>query len=209
MILLDTGMRKMPDKCSECNFFRVESQMYCTAVVGYTTVSKPRERRPAWCPLHEVTDSDTISRQAAYDTLTEYYHHKTDIQHKALAEALSRVPSTSRPTVTEYTDTISRKQAIDALFEIIDRPKHAEFLYTDEIHRALSNLPPSPSRPQWIPCSERLPEEEVLCCDTRGEMIIGYPYQDEESNTGYSAVLDDIVMIDCTACMPLPEPYRP
>lgn len=43
-------------------------------------------------------DTDTISRQAAYDTLTEYYHHKTDMQHKALAEALSRVPpSPSRP----------------------------------------------------------------------------------------------------------------
>lgn len=139
MILLDTGMRKMPDKCSECNFFRAESQMYCTAVVGYTIVNAPYKRRPVWCPLHEVTDSDTISRQkvistinvmrtrcdtddiddyhdllleaievlppsttvdqdtisrqAAYDTLTEYYHHKTDMQHNALAEALSRVPS--------------------------------------------------------------------------------------------------------------------
>ena len=163
MILLDTGMRKMPDKCSLCNFFRVESQMYCTAVVGYTTVSKPHERRPVWCPLHEVTAD---------------------------------------------TDTVSRRQAIDALFEILDRPKHAEFLYTDEIARALNQLPPSPSRPQWMPCSERLPDEKVLCCDTRGEMIIGYPYQDEESNTGYSAVLDDIVMIDCIAWMPLPEPYH-
>ena len=62
--------------------------------------------------------------------------------------------------------------------------------------------------PKWIPCSERLSDKEVLCCDTRGEMIIGYPYQDEESNTGYSAVLDDVVMIDCTAWMPLPEPWR-
>lgn len=69
-------------------------------------------------------------------------------------------------------------------------------------------LPPSPSRPQWIPCSNRLPDEEVLCCDTRGEMIIGYPYQDEESSTGYGAVLDDVVMIDCIAWMPLPEPYQ-
>lgn len=62
--------------------------------------------------------------------------------------------------------------------------------------------------PQWIPCSDQLPDEEVLCCDTRGEMIIGYPYQDEESSTGYGAVLDDVVMIDCIAWMPLPEPYH-
>ena len=45
-----------------------------------------------------TADPDTVSRQAVYDTLTEYYHHKTDMQHKALAEALSRVPpSPSRP----------------------------------------------------------------------------------------------------------------
>lgn len=34
-----------------------------------------------------------IERQAAYDTLTGYYHHTTEIQHKALREALERVPS--------------------------------------------------------------------------------------------------------------------
>lgn len=33
----------------------------------------------------------TITRQAAYDTLTEYYHHHTDVQHEALREALERV----------------------------------------------------------------------------------------------------------------------
>lgn len=35
----------------------------------------------------------TISRNDAYNTLTEYYHHTTEIQHKALREALERVPS--------------------------------------------------------------------------------------------------------------------
>lgn len=37
--------------------------------------------------------SDLISREAAYDTLSEYYHHRTDIQHKGLREALDLVPS--------------------------------------------------------------------------------------------------------------------
>jgi len=37
--------------------------------------------------------SDTISRKAAYEVLTEYYHHKTELQHKALWDALSKVPS--------------------------------------------------------------------------------------------------------------------
>ena len=35
---------------------------------------------------------DYISREAAYETLTEYYHHSTGIQHDALKEALHRVP---------------------------------------------------------------------------------------------------------------------
>lgn len=37
--------------------------------------------------------ADYIDRQAAYDVLTAYYHHKTDMQHAALHEALNRVPS--------------------------------------------------------------------------------------------------------------------
>ena len=38
-------------------------------------------------------------------------------------------------------DTISRQQAIDALMEILDRPNHAEFLYTDEVCKTLNELP--------------------------------------------------------------------
>lgn len=38
-------------------------------------------------------------------------------------------------------DLIERQVAIDALMEILDRPNHAEFLYTDEICRVLGSLP--------------------------------------------------------------------
>ena len=38
-------------------------------------------------------------------------------------------------------DLINRQAAIDNLMEIIDRPNHAEFLYTDEICGVLRNLP--------------------------------------------------------------------
>lgn len=49
-------------------------------------------------PSADVTDTnvgnnDLISRRAAYEVLTAYYHHKTDIQHAALHEALNRVPT--------------------------------------------------------------------------------------------------------------------
>ena len=45
-------------------------------------------------------------------------------------------------------DLFSRQAAIDALMEILDRPNHAEFLYTDEICKALGELP-SAYRPTW------------------------------------------------------------
>ena len=38
-------------------------------------------------------NDDLIRRKAAYDTLSEYYHHRTDAQHDALRDALNRVPS--------------------------------------------------------------------------------------------------------------------
>ncbi len=34
-----------------------------------------------------------IEREAAYATLTDYYHHTTEGMHSALREALSRVPA--------------------------------------------------------------------------------------------------------------------
>lgn len=37
--------------------------------------------------------SDLIDRKVAFEVLTDYYHHKTEVQHDALKEALSRVPS--------------------------------------------------------------------------------------------------------------------
>ena len=40
--------------------------------------------------------SNLISKEKAYEVLSEYYHHKTEIQHKALREALDRVPTEER-----------------------------------------------------------------------------------------------------------------
>ena len=37
--------------------------------------------------------ADYISREAAIETLSEFYHHKSEIQHIALREALNRVPT--------------------------------------------------------------------------------------------------------------------
>ena len=37
--------------------------------------------------------TEYIDREAAYQTLTEYYHHTTEGMHSALREAISRVPA--------------------------------------------------------------------------------------------------------------------
>lgn len=49
-------------------------------------------------------------------------------------------------------DLISRQAAIDALMEILDEPSHAEFLYTDEICKALNGLPSA--QPEIIRCRD-------------------------------------------------------
>ena len=40
---------------------------------------------------------DIISREKAYEVLSEYYHHKAEVQHKALRVALDMVPSADVP----------------------------------------------------------------------------------------------------------------
>ena len=155
---------EVPKTCLECPLHDGE---YGWCNLNYD-ITMDCEERPKECPLHEVTDSDTISRQDAIDLIERYCDNGCEIAED----------------------------------------KWCPDCQQSQFAKMIKALPPSPSRPQWIPCSERLPEVTVLCCDTRGEMIIGYLYQDEESNTGYSAVLDDVVMIDCIAWMPLPEPYH-
>ena len=37
--------------------------------------------------------ADLIDREKTYEVLTEYYHHRMEIQHKGLREALAKVPT--------------------------------------------------------------------------------------------------------------------
>lgn len=53
-----------------------------------------------------------IDANAAYDILTAYYHQRTEIQRKALREALDRVP-----TAEPCNDAISRQAAINVALE--------------------------------------------------------------------------------------------
>lgn len=45
-----------------------------------------------------------IDAEEVYKTLTEYYHHRTDMQHTALKEALDRVPTIDAEPVIRCKD---------------------------------------------------------------------------------------------------------
>lgn len=72
---------------------------------------------------------------------------------------------------------IYAEDAIDALMEILDRPNHAEFLYTDEICKALEELPSA--QPQIIRCRDckhyhyadsHIPQEQMCTCEIDGNI---------------------------------------
>lgn len=113
--------------------------------------------------------------------------------------------------VTEDSDTISREAVINAINSLHDKPN----AWLDCAVEAVESLPssPTPNRPhgQWIPCSERLPEqdERVLvaiddydyfvwdCMSNRGD---DYFWEDEH---GFYHNKYEVL-----AWMPLPKPLE-
>lgn len=57
--------------------------------------------------------TDYISREAAYKTLTEYYHHSSGVQHTVLREALNRVPTADVVEVVRCRDCKHRPVVTD------------------------------------------------------------------------------------------------
>ena len=47
-----------------------------------------------------------IDADEAYIVLTDYYHHGTEVQHKALKEAIGRVPSVDAVEVVRCKDCV-------------------------------------------------------------------------------------------------------
>lgn len=58
----------------------------------------------------------------------------------------------------------------------------------------------------WIPCSERMPKGTVLCCDDRGNILVGLLCKGEARYTAYGD--DGQAMYNCVAWMTLPEPFK-
>lgn len=108
-------------------------------------------------------------------------------------------------------DLISRQAAIDAIEEMqmpimrSELPKE-QLVFTgmSEALRAIKNLP---SAQQWIPCSERLPEESdtyiVSGQWSSGRASVGECYYSTEDR-----YFDAAWNFDVKAWMPLPEPWK-
>lgn len=94
-------------------------------------------------------------------------------------------------------DLIDRQMVIDALMTILDKPNHAEFLYTDEICKALNELPSAQPEPKWIPCEKKLPEKDGRYMVTFRDNVYFSPFEDGEW-----------YIVGVTAWKEIPEPYR-
>ena len=110
-------------------------------------------------------------------------------------------------------EAISKQSAIDALRRLyIENPQiDNDFVYDmalDQADDAIKQLPPIQPEPHWIPCGERLPEEEgfylvTLEHDYGAETNIRF-FQFENGKRYWSLWGNENI----TAWMPKPEAYR-
>lgn len=123
-------------------------------------------------------------------------------------DEVSKEPQGKRFTITVKTDEILDKALDRALDEFTYKGKTirewAEFITNEQAEKSAKYQ----QIQQWIPCSERLPEDEVIACDDYENIMTGYVFEDEGSNTGYSTESDNCKMYDTVAWMPLPEPWK-
>ena len=161
---------------------------------------------------------DAISRQTA---INAFYTATADGDKAEWCECVLRnVPPFDKDINVSCKDAISRQVAIDALEIIPVR----EFKKTDglldalisigQVYRALKQLPPVQPEPQWIPCSERLPEVGafVLVSKKAFPPNVCMAHRSRDPRSGKEAwndmlfgKLDDDRVL---AWMPLPEPFR-
>lgn len=105
-------------------------------------------------------------------------------------------------------DLIDRQQAIDAVAKwFYDVFGITESDGTATIFKRLRELPSA--QPHWIPCSERLPEEEedVLVCSEDGCIDVACWMYEEWSDEPNIEWWSGEYRVDAVAWMPLPELY--
>lgn len=118
------------------------------------------------------------------------------------------------------TDTISRQAAIDTIsihLNKTDVPVSYPGI-SKALEEWLNDLPPVQPEPNWIPCSERLPEDEYVLISKKPTKLSGIKWcvtiatrtADPRSgkikwrDIGFGTIREK----DVLAWMPLPKPYR-
>ena len=95
----------------------------------------------------------------------------------------------------------------DLLGAEIEATKSRKYVFSSAINTIRGNLANFPTVNQWIPCSERLPEEgtEVLGTDDHG--CIRHVVKDKSALYEF-ATYEEMMHINIVAWQPLPEPYK-
>lgn len=101
---------------------------------------------------------------------------------------------------------------------------HQAWYKAEDVYKALESVPSAQPEPRWIPCSERLPEEDGLYLVTSREKAtaeeFGFDLDDVEvrkmrfNEDGWRIPkhipewINGVVHTTVLAWMPLPEPYK-
>lgn len=211
----------------------MKSSAILSAISEYQSIGEATEMTIE-APKAQSADGDCITDEQAIEHLKStgwMQNHDKQMYESGLREQLAD-DSGSYDALIPSEDTISRQAAIDAVCSVcgVDCDK-SEFVYggkqEDQVilcpeHYALTQLLSAQPEQQWIPCSERLPEEHigfylvtvqkrritalnvVGCDNTVHDIDIArWDYDRRAPQRGYHWCKADKVI----AWMPLPEPY--
>lgn len=179
---------EMPKTCGQCLCTMMDldyNTVRCRLKYDLCFDANSRDysiRRLDGCPLHEVTDTDTVSRkpettteiQKILDYLDNELHPLVSPDnwnvYSELYDMVSELENLPpSPTVTSDPDTVSRQAIRDAIRKlplISVNGISSVFYKVDVINRVIDDLPPSPSRPKgrWIDRNDN-----VATCSVCGE----------------------------------------
>lgn len=105
-------------------------------------------------------------------------------------------------------ELIDRQAAID-LFpdDALEWDTNGGYIAPHFARQMIEELPSAQPDPQWIPCSERLPDKNQICIVTDDKRDITYEYgfhpETYDEVNGWTYLGHKII-----AWMPLPEPWR-
>lgn len=165
--------------------------------------------------------NDLISRQAAINEIKAVYEWHDTVTEDRLIEHMKQLPS-AQPERTEY---IPETKAVRSKRDCVDLSERVSATFYDQEHEEWTQqtvtiadvldsvcdeytiLPSAQPEPKWIPCSERLPEENI-------PILLGVRFKDDfkyfvttRMDYNYWAGLGRDIR-GKLAWMPLPEPYR-